>query len=340
MPDENSPYPSISIIVPVYRGGKAFSDCLASLKKSLLPPIQVIVVVDGEDTQSHKIAQRFGATVLQLESNQGPAAARNRGAEVATGNILFFVDADVTVHAHTVRKIADVFHRCPRLAALIGSYDDQPGASNFLSQYKNLFHHYNHQIGSEKASTFWGACGAIKRDIFFEMGGFDESYRRPCIEDIELGYRLKAAGYQIRLCKDIYVKHLKRWTPYSLLRADFFDRALPWTELIYRDDNFVNDLNLQWSSRLSVIFIYSLLITVLASFWWPILLSPVMLQILGLLFLNWPVYQFFIEKRGQLFTLQVLPWHWLYYFYSGLAFAIGTVKHRLSKKTPTLSHQA
>lgn len=340
MPDKNFPYPSISIIVPVYGGGKAFSDCLASLKKSLLSPSQVIVVVDGEDTQSYKIAQRFGATVLQLESNQGPAAARNRGAEIATGNILFFVDADVTVHAYTVRKIADVFHRCPRLAALIGSYDDQPGASNFLSQYKNLFHHYNHQIGSEKASTFWGACGAIKRDIFFKMGGFDESYRRPCIEDIELGYRLKAAGYHIRLCKDIYVKHLKRWTAYSLLRADFFDRALPWTELIHRDDNFVNDLNLQWSSRLSVIFIYSLLITVFASFWWPILLSPAMLLILGLLFLNWPVYQFFIEKRGRLFTLQVLPWHWLYYFYSGLAFAIGTIKHRLSKKTPTLSHQA
>jgi hypothetical protein len=51
---------------------------------------------------------------------------------------------------------------------LIGSYDDAPGANNFLSQYKNLFHHYTHQTGSEEASTFWGACGAIRRDVFLD----------------------------------------------------------------------------------------------------------------------------------------------------------------------------
>ncbi|EAZ92863.1 glycosyltransferase [Crocosphaera chwakensis] len=336
----SSPNLPISIIIPVYKGGQAFYDCLASLKNSRLSPAQVIVVVDGDDPHSYQIAEAFGAKVLQLKTNQGPAVARNRGAEIATGDILFFTDADVTIHEDTLEKIAQVFESNPRVAALIGSYDDQPGASNFLSQYKNLFHHYNHQIGSEEASTFWGACGAIRRDIFSKMGGFDESYRRPCIEDIELGYRLKAAGYQIRLCKDIYVKHLKRWTPYSLLRADFFYRALPWTELIHRDRNFVNDLNLQWSSRLSVIFIYLLLIVLPASVWIPPLLFLVGLLIIGLIVLNWPVYQFFLKKRGFIFTLAILPWHWFYYFYSGLAFVIGTVKHKLKRNRSILPTKA
>lgn len=71
------------------------------------------------------------------------------------------------------------------------------------------------------------------------MGGFDESYRKPSIEDIELGYRLKQAGLKIRLCKALQVKHLKRWEVVSLLRADFFYRALPWTELILRDRQFM-----------------------------------------------------------------------------------------------------
>ncbi|MEA5511029.1 glycosyltransferase [Crocosphaera sp. UHCC 0190] len=340
MVDNNFSLLSISVIIPVYKGGKAFSNCLASLSKSLLSPAEVIVVVDGDDSESYQVAEDFGAKVLQLKTNQGPARARNRGAEIAKGDILFFMDADVTIHPDTLEKIVTVFQNDPDLAALMGSYDDQPGASNFLSQYKNLFHHYNHQIGSEEASTFWGACGGIRRDIFGEMGGFDESYRRPCIEDIELGYRLKAKGYRIRLCKNIYVKHLKHWTPYSLLRADFFYRALPWTELIHRDRNFVNDLNLQLSSRLSVIFIYLLLITAVASFWFPTLLLFGGLLILGLIILNWPVYQFFLKKRGLLFTLQTLPWHWLYYFYSGLAFAIGTAKYRLKGDHPTLSRQA
>ena len=42
--------------------------------------------------------------------------------------------------------------------------------------------------------------------------------------------------------------------------------------------------------------------------------------------INASVYQFFISKRGILFTLGVLPWHWFYYFYSGLAFVIGILR--------------
>ncbi len=323
---------SLSVIIPVYNGGDSFRQCLASLASTQLFPKELIVVADGDTDGSWQVAEACGATVLRQPTTQGPATARNRGAKIATGDILFFIDADVTVHADTLVKVAQVFQDDPQLAALIGSYDDKPGAANFLSQYKNLFHHYTHQNASEDASTFWGACGAIRRDIFLKMGGFDEGYRRPCIEDIELGYRLKAADYPIRLCKDIQVKHLKHWTAYSLLRADFFYRALPWTELIHRDRHLVNDLNLQWSSRASVILTYGLLVVLVGVIWFPALLILAGLIILGLLVLNAPVYQFFWQKRGVLFTLQTLPWHWFYYFYSGLAFAMGTARYWLTSR--------
>ncbi|MFN9914095.1 MAG: glycosyltransferase family 2 protein, partial [Pirellulaceae bacterium] len=112
----------ISIIIPVYRCGQAFNNCLASLSTSLLAPTEVIVVVDGNDPQSYETAVSFGAEVLQLESNQGPAVARNQGAAMAKGDILFFMDADVTIHPDTLAKIAQVFHQDSTLAALIGSY--------------------------------------------------------------------------------------------------------------------------------------------------------------------------------------------------------------------------
>lgn len=323
---------TISVIIPVYNGGEAFYKCLTSLKDSHSKPLEVIVIADGDTDGSGELAAEFGAKVLRNETSQGPAAARNKGAAIAKGDILFFIDADVTIYPDTLEKVAAVFTSEPDLAALIGSYDDEPGAPNFLSQYRNLFHHYNHQIGKEEASTFWGACGGIKREIFFKIGGFDENYRRPCIEDIELGYRLKASGYSIRLCKEIHVKHLKHWTPYSMLRADVFYRALPWTELIHRQGYLPNDLNLQWSSRLSVLLVYGLLALLIQAIWTPSVLTITVLIILALLSLNASVYRFFLEKRGVLFTIRSLPWHWFYYFYSGASFAIGTIRYWLRQK--------
>ncbi len=67
------------------------------------------------------------------------------------------------------------------------------------------------------------------------MSGFDASYKRPAIEDIELGYRLRHAGRRILLDRDLRVKHLKKWTFWGLLKTDVLDRGIPWTELILRD---------------------------------------------------------------------------------------------------------
>jgi GT2 family glycosyltransferase len=325
----------ISVIIPVHNGGASFRQCLASLAAATPAPAEIIVVADGDTEGSGQRAEEIGANVLRTPEAGGPARARNLGAREAEGDILFFVDADVTVPVNAIAQIAEVFRSDPELAALIGSYDDMPAAHNFLSQYKNLFHHYVHQTGNTEASTFWGACGAIRRKCFLELGGFDESYRRPSIEDIELGYRLKQAGYRIRLCKELQVKHLKRWNVMSLLQTDFFQRALPWTRLILRQRHIINDLNLNMSSRLSVMLTYGLLIALAGAWWWPGFLG--MAAVLGflLLFLNNSVYRFFQRQRGFWFALGTVPWHWLYFFYSGLAVAIAGAAHLLKRLLKT-----
>lgn len=324
------PLPSqlkISVIIPVHNGGASFRCCLSSLVQAVPCASEIIVVADGDTDGSWLLAKEFGASVVRLAQCEGPARARNIGAQAAQGDILFFVDADVAIGTDTIERVAIAFQQEPDLAAIIGSYDDAPGASNFLSQYKNLFHHYTHQTANEEASTFWGACGAIRREVFLSMGGFDESYRKPCIEDIELGYRLKQAGHRIKLCKDLQVKHLKHWKPISLLRAEIFYRALPWTELILRDRQFSNDLNLKFSTRLSVLLAFGLLGSLFAALWFPGFLAVAGVLSVFLLTINAPVYRFFLNKRGFWFTLQVIPWHWLYFLYSGLSFAIGTVRY-------------
>ncbi|GAB4385723.1 MAG: hypothetical protein Kow00121_50970 [Elainellaceae cyanobacterium] len=327
--------PTVSIVIPVHNGGESFRKCLDSVRQYATVAKEIIIVVDGGTDNSLTWAEASGAKVFALPETGGPARARNIGAKAAQGDILFFVDADVTLHPDTVNQVIQAFQRQPDLAALIGSYDDTPGATNFLSQYKNLFHHYTHQEGSEEASTFWGACGAMRREVFQEMGGFDQAYRYPSVEDIELGYRLKRAGYRIQLCKAVQVKHLKRWEFISLLRAEFFYRALPWTELIWRDRQFVNDLNLKVSSRISILLTYGLLLALGVAWWWHGALLLALIFSLILLQLNWAVYRFFYQKRGLLFAIQTIPWHWFYFLYGGLAFVLGTIRYGLSSKPGT-----
>ena len=324
----------ISVIIPVHNGGKNFINCLNSLVTSCSQYREVIVVVDGDSDGSWQRAHTVGARVIRLPETGGPAQARNVGAQIASGAILFFMDADVCLHPETLPKVAIAFDADPDLAALIGSYDNQPGAPNFLSQYRNLLHHFTHQTGASSANTFWGACGAIRREIFLSIGGFDIAYRRPTIEDIELGYRLKASGFRIGLFKDIQVKHLKRWGVRSLLKADFFYRALPWTELILREQRLDNDLNLSLTSRLSVILSFGLLGSLSFGIFSGLLgwnLTAVLglttaMQISLMLWLNTPFYQFLHRERDLWFMLQALPWHWLYFFYSGLAFIVGSLR--------------
>ena len=333
--------PPLSIVIPVHNGGESFRKSLVSISQ-WRAGAEVIIVADGESDGSWRLAEEHGFKLILLPECGGPAKARNIGAKAATADLLFFTDADVEIHPATVPRLIYAFDENPDLAALIGSYDDSPGAENFLSQYKNLFHHYTHQTSSETASTFWGACGAIKKDVFMSLGGFTESYQKPCIEDIELGYRLRQAGHQIALCKHIQVKHLKRWTPFTLLRAEVFYRALPWMALLLKIrqehpqqyQQFASDLNLKWSSRLSVLLIACLCLSAAMSILWPPLIGATLLSGLLLLAINWPVYRFFHRKRGFWFALSVLPWHWLYYFYSGLAFVIGVGRHHLGRYLP------
>jgi glycosyltransferase involved in cell wall biosynthesis len=330
--DPHSGKTGISVIVPVHDGGQDFVDCMSSLQKLEPAPEEVIVVADGDRDGSRTVAERFGARVLKRDDPGGPALARNLGAGIARGDILLFIDADVTVSPDAVKRVAEAFRRQPELAALFGSYDDDPGVKTFVSQYRNLLHHYVHQTGEEEASTFWGACGAIRREVFLEMGGYDDSYGEPSIEDIEMGYRLRHAGYRIRLLKGLQVKHLKGWKLASMLKTDFFNRALPWTRLILREGEMLNDLNLRTSQRYSVVLTFGLLLMLAAGLWEGIFLVPALAMGGCLLWINRDFYSFLARKKGFWFAFRAVPLHWLYYLYSGAAFGAGLVSHFLGRK--------
>ncbi len=317
---------SVSVVVPVRDGGEAFRTCMARLSACRPPAGEVIIVIDGTSGGAAECAAAAGARVMALPSTAGPAAARNAGAAAARGSVLLFVDADVAVPADLLGRVAGMLDDDPRLAAVIGSYDDDPAERGFLSQYRNLLHHYVHQTSREDATTFWCGCGAVRRDVFLAVGGLDAGFGAPSVEDIEFGYRLIRAGHRVRLCKDLQVTHLKRWTAVSMVRTDIFDRAVPWTRLAIRARRLPNDLNLRTSARVSTALVFALVASLAAAAWTPWALAAAACAALGLAALNAGFYAFLWRKRGPRFALAATPWHWVYFACAGIGFAIGVAR--------------
>ena len=268
--------PLVSVIIPVFNDAGNLRLCLANLRGSQEPPLEFIVVDDGSTDGSGEVAVEWGATVLSTGGRCGPACARNIGAKAARGDVLLFIDADVCVRTETIRRVQEEFDNDPNLDALMGSYDSSPSSPHFVSQFRNLLHCYVHQSSPRKAVTFWAGCGAIRKSVYLEFGGFNEMYGEPSIEDIELGYRLAKAERNMILCPDIQVKHLKRWTLRKMIKTDFYNRAIPWSRLSFRSGGMPDTLNLRISQRISValVFLVTAMATALTLLWHVYFLVP------------------------------------------------------------------
>ncbi len=220
----------LSAIVPATNAPPTLAACLDAIRRAEEPPDEILVVTSGS----------------------GPAAARNQGAKEATGDVLVFIDADVLPHPDAFTRIRRAFRSDPRLAAVFGSYDDDPAPQGTVSLFRNLLHHHVHQQGAGPAVTFWAGLGAMRREAFWACGGFDERrFPRPSVEDIDLGLRLTAAGARIVLDPMLRGRHLKRWSLASMVATDLWRRGIPWVGLVLRHRRGATVLNLGWRHRLS-----------------------------------------------------------------------------------------
>lgn len=329
--------PTVSIVVPVRNGIQHLPACLEAIRRLDPAPLECIVVDDGSEDSSAAAARCAGVRVLSTGGRRGPAVARNLGARVAQGELLWFLDADVVAASDGVARIRTALAQEAGLDAVIGSYDDAPGSPDFCSQYRNLLHAFVHQHSREDTDTFWTGCGAIRRAVFEAEGGFRDSYAKPYLEDIEFGWRLRQAGRRIRLDKALLVKHLKRWGFWTTLKTDLLDRAAPWTELIFQYRRMPADLNLRWEHRASVVLVCGLVglaaaeglrwtITGDPAPWWAWAAAAAS-GATGLTALNHAFYRYLAARRGVWFALRALPMHALHYLVSGIGFGIGMLRY-------------
>lgn len=314
--------PTISVIMPAFRAEGLLPKVLTPLiaMRDAGEVDEVIVVDDRSPDGTAALARQMGADVLTTPVNGGPGAARNLAALSARGDILWFVDSDVIAWPGGAALIRAAFAD-PKVHAVFGSYDTTPAGQPWFSRYKNLMHRYYHQRARDTATTFWAGCGAVRADVFRQIGGFDVgTYRVPSIEDIELGDRIARAGGRIRVEPALQGKHLKVWTIRNAIFTDIFRRALPWSRLMINRGGLVDELNVSKAERLRALIAGLLILSVLAlpfvSGGWLVTLSLAGLAAA----VNWPLVRFMTDNGGPLFALRALLYHQLYYVYSAGAY--------------------
>ncbi len=327
---------SLSVIMPTVSWTGCFEPCVRAVIEHSAArggvDAEIVVVFDGAGGPPPVWLTDAGVKVFTTGDCHGPAHARNLGAAEAAGNVLLFLDADVELAPDALGRIRDAFATSPDFVALFGSYDDAPVCSGVVSQFRNLLHHHTHTSHPGSAASFWSGCGAIRSAAFCDVGGFDEDFRHPSVEDIELGLRVQAAGGRIVLDPAVQCKHHKSWSLRSMVMTDIFRRAVPWTQLILESHDLPVTLNLDWGNRLcgaAALFSAGLVpLSIAIGSWWPLLAVPIVLPAMAWMHLDF--YQLCLRRHGVAFAFAAFALHWLFYLYSTVTFAAVVIGSKVS----------
>ncbi|MCP5023141.1 MAG: glycosyltransferase [bacterium] len=322
---------TLSVIIPVLNGESLLRESLPPLLPTSAPR-EVIVIDDGSTDGSASLARQLGACVIPSGGHAlGPAAARNLGAQHASGDILLFVDADVVIDSSVPERILLKFED-DSVGAIFGSYDATPRERNYASLYMNLRHHHGHREPSDNASTFWTGLGAVRREAFSAIGGFDTArFPLPSVEDVDLGQRLVASGSHIHRDPSLRGTHLKRWSWKGVIHTDIFRRAIPWSKMMLANPGKFTDLNVGKYEQLKAL---------LAGVWFVTMglaligVVPPGIPIAGfalILLANRSLGLIFMKAAGVSFAVAGVAFHQIHFLYSGLAYMTCRMRYGLSR---------
>lgn len=217
-----------SVIVPAYNATTTLPTLLDSLLNQTHKSFEIIVIDDGSKDETHKIGQSYHCSLIQLTENHGPAYCRNLGAQNARGDILVFIDSDCQAGCIWLENIEKHFSQ-DDAEAIMGKLSLLP--SSFLgNSISALGFPAGGSVGfdriwkvdKESYTDSLSSCNcAIKKDIFWDVGGFDETFPYPGGEDSLLAYKIRESKYRIKYCPDVLVYHQARDSLNGFLKWHF-----------------------------------------------------------------------------------------------------------------------
>jgi glycosyltransferase involved in cell wall biosynthesis len=346
---ESSPYPYLSVVMPVHNGGPKFLLSLEALSLSDLPrrAWELVIVDDGSQDETTAIAAQYADKLLRLRHGpRGPGYARNRGFELTLGECVAFINADVMVATDALRTAVAYLAEHPDIGAAFGSCDACPDTRGFLSDYRALVQRYYHASGAEDRCTFSSACGIVRSALFEQAGGYDEwHFSRRQLEDFELGQRIRGLGARIVPNANIRAMHLRKWTLRRMISTEIFDRTVPWMRLVKRQlwqdragtpgRRLVKNVNvvLSWlslSCAVVGVLRHSLLAYLAAIACVAVMLANSTSRL-----------AFFARERGIGFAVSSIPLDLFYYIIAGVGILFGWIaRQALGEPTPGAVAQA
>lgn len=284
MPEERL----ISIVIPNRNGAATIGRCLGAALASDYRRFEVVVVDDASEDGSVDVIRSFPCRLVRLDGHRGVSKARNAGARAASGELLLFIDNDCLL-GHETLSIANASYGARKDLVLGGTYTPTPHDADFFSSFQSVF--VNH-FETKKAAPDYVAAHAMVVDagLFERSGGFVEDAFigvAASVEDVEFCHRLRRAGCELAMNRDLQVQHIFR---FSLRRsvANAVKKARYWTRysLANRDllaDSGAASLELKANVLACLAQAFLLALSVALRATWPLALAlPLLALDLGL----------------------------------------------------------
>lgn len=217
--------PLVSVVVPVYNQVRFTAACLNSILRELSTiPCEVIVIDDGSsDGTAEYLSSCSGITVVTHAKNQGFSRSVNDGAAVARGRYLHFLNNDTLVTPGWMIALLRAFDSRDNVGA-VGSQLRAPDgtiseAGALVWRDGNAANFARGRSAVDPSVCFprevdycSGASLMVRADLFAELGGFSDEFTPAYYEDVDLCFRLRAAGYRVMYTPESVVVHFEGGT--------------------------------------------------------------------------------------------------------------------------------
>lgn len=338
----------LSVVVAARNAADTLSSALHAIHASdfAREQLEIIVVDDASDDESAAHASRYADTVVRLGSKPaGPAYARNRGAELARGAFIAFVDADVVVQADTLSRMLCALTREPQVDVVSARYGRAHGARGLASQYWNLLVSYADERQGPRGACPASGCIMMRRSLFESVGMFDEwRFRTPCLEDVDFAQRLADRGSRISTLPGLEVAHLRKTTMRRVLcdvweRSELLARSLGYKRTRASTPNDVV-FALNGAAVPAVAMLGAMVLTAAAAPTHHWMQKAVAAFIIGVV-ANLPACIYFARHGGPAFALLVLPLHILAQGAAVAALTVGwLLRDTIGDRIPDATMQA